>query len=745
MAAEQPSEVDKYLAVVKAYDGEFKNWLGRAQKILKKYRDDTRSAMSNETARFNILWSNTQTLIPAVFSRLPKADASRRFSDQDPVGRVAALLIERALDYEVEHFPDFRSALRNSVEDRFLPGRGVTWVRYEAKTKAQDGAQITEDTDDEVLEEIDYECARCDYVHWKDFGHSPARTWEEVTSVWRWVYMAREELEERFGDKAKLIPTDKSPDMLSKVGQASRINDKAKICEYWDREAGEAVWFHEAVPELLDRVPDPLKLEGFFPCAKPLYATTTSDNLVPVPDFTLYQDQANELDILSDRIDGLIKALRVRGVYDSSKPVLQRLLTEGENNLLIPVEQWPQLSEAGGLKGVIDLVDIAPIAQALLAAYEAQANVKQQIFEITGISDILRGQGQASETATAQRIKGQYAGLRLKSMQEQVALFATEILRLKAQIICGKYQDQTILSYAAADQLSQEDQQLVPQALQLIRQNPLRTFRIEVAADSLVQLDEDAQKQDRVEFITALGGFLKEAIPAAQASPELLPLLMGSLKFVVSGFKQAAVLEGTIDAALQNLEQAAQASAGQPKPDPEAMKIQAQAEADKARLAADIQAAQAKAQAEAAIKAQELQNEQAKWQAEQVMSKQRLDYEYQLKTQDQQQQIAFDKWKAELDAATKVMVARISANPGMDVPLEEATTAAAETIRNDLGQGVQTVLQGLGEAHERMAQQHAEAMQGLAQAIKAVGAPKRLVRGQDGRAIGVETVTEQAA
>jgi hypothetical protein len=91
-----------------------------------------------------------------------------------------------------------------------------------------------------------------------------------------------------------------------------------------------------------------LELEGFFPCAKPLYATTTSDSLIPVPDFILYQDQANELDILTDRIDGLVKSLRVRGVYDASQPALQRLLTEGDNNTLIPVDKWMAFSEKGG-------------------------------------------------------------------------------------------------------------------------------------------------------------------------------------------------------------------------------------------------------------------------------------------------------------------------------------------------------------------------------------------------------------
>ena len=768
MAVEAPSEVDKYLAIVKAYDGEYKAWQARVTKILRRYRDDARTKGENDQAKFNILWSNVQTLIPAVYAKLPKADVSRRFSDNDPVGRVASLLLERALDYEIEHYPHFRSGMKNVVEDRFLGGRGVLWVRYDPHISPQDdGLQVTEDVETEAseapeitddapvgegdianqaggqemqpAEQIDYECSPSDYVHWKDFGHTPARTWEEVPQVWRWVYMSEEALEERFGEeRAKLIPINTGPDMLSKVGQASRLNDKAKICEMWDKDSGEAVWFHESLPDVLDRRADPLGLEGFFPCPKPLYATLTSDNLVPVPDFSLYQDQANELDILSDRIDGLVKALRVRGVYDQSVPELQRLLTEGDNNALIPVDKWTALSEKGGLKGAIDLLPIDMIAEALQQAYRAREDIKAQIYEITGISDIVRGQGQASETATAQRIKGQYAGLRLQSMQESVAMFATETLRIMAQIICSKYQPETILAYAAAAQLSPQDQQLIPQAVQLLKDKPLRKFRVEVAADSLVQLDEDQEKKDRSEFIIALTSFMEKAVPAAQSAPQLLPVMMSALRFLVGGFKAGRLMEGAIDDAAQKLQAAADQAAQQPpKPDPEVMKANAAGIAAQQKIQADQQAAQAKIAADQQLKQQEIENEQHRWAAEQTVAKQKLDYEHDLKLKEIASDAELAKWKAELDASTKIMVARISANPGSDPLTTEATQAALQEIMVDLGAHVERLSQDHADRHE-------QAMNVMTQAVKSAAAAKRIVRGPDGRAVGVEPVEAAA-
>lgn len=685
---DQDTPLGRYKTAISQYDTIFKKWRQRVQKIVKKYRDDTRNQAGSQKAKFNILWSNVQTLIPAVYAKLPKADVSRRFGDNDPIGRVASMILERALDYEIEHYPDFRATMRHSVEDRFLGGRGVAWVRYEPHVRAQDipedGLEITEDIEagedenganeqgateplsdltgnESAPEEIDYECAPTDYVYWDDFFMLPgnARTWEEVTAVGRWVYLNKDAFVERFGEeKVRAVNFNQGPGSLDNQSKP-KDSTQAKICELWDKEKNKAFWFSHDGNDFLDVRDDPLDLEGFFPCPKPLFATTTSESLIPVPDLVLYQDQAAELDILSDRIDGLIKALKVRGVYDASVKELQRLMTEGDNNSLIPVENWMAFSEKNGLQGAIQLLPLDMIATALGQCYEALDNVKNQIYEITGISDIIRGQTAASETATAQQIKGQYAGLRLRSMQEDVALFATGLIQLKAEIMCTKFQDQTILQYAAADQLSPADQQMIPQAMQLLRQNPLQMFRIEVAADSLVQIDENQQKQERTEFLTAFGGFMEKALPIAQASPQMGPLIAELLKFGVGAFKQAKQLEGVIDQTLDRMNQAAQQPQAQ-RPDPAMARVQADQAADQARIQSEAQLEQMRMQHDAQIE--------------------------QLKAQSDQQ---LQLWKAKLDAATKIMVAEISAKAGLDQSAIEAQITAAQQVNQDLSGQVQ--------------------------------------------------------
>lgn len=728
--------VQKWLNCISSYDNEFKKWEARTNKIVKRYRDDNRNQNTNETAKFNILWSNVQTLIPAVYARLPKADVSRRFGDNDPVARVASQLIERALDYEIEHYTDFRSTMKHAVEDRFLGGRGVAWVRYEPHVRTQDmpedGLQVTEDVDEadeygekqaknvmtldgafgeevEPQEEIEYECAPTDYVHWKDFGHSVARTWEEVTAVWRWVYMTKESLAERFGEEmAKKIPLDAGPETNKQYTTQNKDFTRAKICEIWDKESGKVFWISKSCPQVLDERDDPLELENFFPCAKPLYATMTSDTLVPVADFVLYQDQATELDILTDRIDGLVKALRVRGVYDASQPALQRLLTEGDNNTLLPVDKWMAFSEKGGLKGSIDLLPLDTLSNALLQCYRARDEIKNQIYEITGISDIVRGQTAASETATAQQIKGQYAGLRLRAMQEDVALFASELFQLKAQVICTKFQPTTIMQYAAADAMQDADKALIPQALELIKNKPLRSFRIQVDSDSLVQIDENQNKRDRVEFLQAMGGFLSQAVPMGAQAPELVPMLIELVKFGVGAYKKAEPIEGMIDQAMDQLKVKQQkASETPPPPDPEMIKAQMDQQREQSRVEADLQIEQIKAQGDAAL-------------------------------ENQKQQ--FERWKTEYEAQNKINLARIAANPGYDIPLLEQQESANQQMIVSVAESMKDAISQMAQLHQAMMQMQAQTMQQIEGVKNIVGAPKRVIRGPDGKVAGVEVV-----
>jgi len=629
-----------------------KDFITAGKKIVKRYRDQRTE--SDNARKYNILWSNVQTLAPAVYSKKPKAEVSRRFKDADPVGRCASEVLERALQFEIDHYSDYDSTLRNAVLDRLLAGRGVAWIRFEpadnVEEKTGEEAQVSDDQDAQSMGE--YECSPVDYVYWEDFRTSPARTWEETTWVARLVYMGKEEGTERFGEIFKDVPLSHEPigiDEMKSDGvgmdQIERMK-KAKVWEIWCKEEKKVYWHAEGAQYILDVRDDPLGLEGFYPCPKPLFASLTTDTLIPVPDFKQYQDQAKEMDELTARIALLVKAVKVVGVYDASHEGVQRMLNEGVDNQLIPVNTWAMFAEKGGLKGAVDFMPVDAVLQALTALYQAREASKQVIYEITGLSDIIRGASVASETATAQQIKSQFASLRLKHIQMDVARFASDLLRMKAQIMCSLYRPEVLVAMASME--TSKDAQYLPQAIELLQNDVLRAFRIAVATDSMVELDEAEEKQSRMEFLTAASGFIREAV---QAPPELAPLLGEMLMFGVRSFKAGQGMEASLEQFISmSAEKAKQPQ--QPKPDPEMMKLQAQQQVEQGRM----QIEQVKLQ-------QGAQAEQMKLQADMQVEQSKAQFSIQLETMKAEQaqmmeaaRLEFDRWKAELEAATKIQI-----------------------------------------------------------------------------------------
>jgi hypothetical protein len=747
---------EDWYKTIMGYERSYKRWEARVDRIVKKYKDDSRYDR-NPNARFNILWSNVQTIQPAIFARLPRPDVSRRFRDNDPIGRVASMMLERALEFEIEHYGDYKSAMNNAVLDRLLGGRGVAWVRYEphivgedadmaGEDTPDDGLSVTEDSDEaetpegienESQERIEYECCPVDYVHWRDFGHTIARTWEEVTAVWRRVYMSRPALVERFGEEMGYkIPLDTKPDDLKQSYKSDDGVYEAVIYEIWDKETGKVLWISKSLGKIVDERDDPLQLENFWPCPKPLYATLTTDSLEPIPDFTIYQDQARELDVLCDRIDGLINALKVRGVYDASASELQRLFSEGENNTMIPVSNWMAFAEKQGMKGAIDLVDLTPFATALMSCYQAMDQVKGQIYELMGIADIQRGQSDPNDTLGAQIIKSNNASGRLKTQQHAVVDFATSLLTIKAQIICNHFTDDTLVKISGAMQLSDQDKQLIPQAIALLRDEASKNFRIEVTSDSMIYQDEQQEKADRIAFLAAVSSFMSSALPAAQASPELTPMLCEMLKFGVTAFKAGKQLEGIIDQTADDLRKQYEQSKGQQKPPPvEIQKVQMEQQAEMQKLQMQAQLEQAKMQ-------NQMQLEKAKQEYQAQENQLKFQLEEQRNMMDREMEMKVAQMKMMTERNTQVLLAHINNGAKIEVARigsDESDGAMAYMTEQDMAKSMESPMQPIADAIGSGNMQMAQAISALVDTINAQhNRPKTVVRGQDGKIIGVQ-------
>jgi len=710
---------DQIEAAIKIFD----KWEKRGQKVVKRYRDE-RDAIEMPRMKFNILWSNIQVLYPALYGRQAKPEVSRRYMDQDPVGRLASTMLERVMEYETTQFGDFDAAMSGAVQDRLLPGRGTAWIRYEPvivnETPEVEGEMERDEsqvynTIEDPTERIDAAHSPIDYVYWADFLHSPARTWDEVWWVARAVYMTKEEGVERFGDVFKNVSlTSSNTDMDGKNPMTAKMtyDKKAMIYEIWNKRTAKVCWIAKGYPQALDERDDPLELDEFFPCPKPLMATTTTGTMIPVPDYCEYEDQAQELDNLTQRIYLLTKACKAVGVFNAEFKELARMFSEGVDNKLFPVTAWAAMSEKGGLKGAIDMMDTSQIIITLRELYSAREQVKQSIYEIMGISDILRGSSKAQETLGAQQLKANFGSLRLKSSQGDVAKFATDIFKLKAQVICKFYPPELIVEMSGVMNTPDgQDPQMLQAALQMLSNSTIRDFHIAVEADSLAQIDEQAEKQGAQEAIGAIGAFLREAIPMVTQAPDTLPMVSEMLLFLVRRYRAGRSLESAVEKAMKALQDKADAAKQQPKqPNPEMMQMQAEQQAEQMRMQAQAQTEQMKMQAQAQTeqmkmqaqaqieqgKAQlEMQMQQAKTQAEMQLAQMKAEFEVakqnnelQIKAREMSGREEYERFKAELESKTQIMVAEIAAK----AQISQAMMSEQMSATNAVDQVVVTTL-----------------------------------------------------
>lgn len=684
-------------------DKENRRFHQRGKRISEKYRDDRGSASdgdrpdSGSKRSLNLFWSNVERMKPALLGRIPVPICERRFLDKDTTGRVASTILERALRYEVQ-MSGFKNAIKRARNDRLIPGRGMVWIRYNPKFgDAISPKQVAEDEitfdgqqaddpqdqprveeEETQLREIVEESICVDYLHWQDYYTFPpnARTEDEIEGKGRRLFMSRQDLIEKFGKEiGKEVPLDHAPmdDRESGASKHTSVDNEdanqATVFEIWWKPERRVYFVAKEfdkclIPEGLDSdgegIDDPLKLEGFFPCPAPLNATMTNDTLIPVPDYVEAEDQYMQIDELTKRIDILVNACKVRGVYDAAAQGVKRVFEEGQEPDLIPIDSWAMFAEKGGLKGAIDWVPIEDIAGTLKILIEVRQQIMTDLDMVTGISDINRGTSDPRETMGGVRIKQNSSSGRLAESQDEMADFCRNIIELMAEIICEQYGPETLIQVSGAlydegldppalapqainaaalppqighnggppmqagqapppqanqppngqpagmpnvpsatlpqetpEQKDQRKLMMIMDAIDLLRNDKLRGFRIDIETDSTVQNDPAEEKSAATEFITEVTKFIETSAQVTQMVPEFAPLAAKMLQFAIRRWRVGRDLESAIEDFADKVELDAKQAATQPKqPTPDMIKAQAEA----AKSQADIKQVQVQGQ-----------------------------------------------------------------------------------------------------------------------------------------------------
>jgi hypothetical protein len=494
--------------IERAFNGEgMSKYNDRCRIIRKRYRYEGSAFVRSR--KYQLLWSNIETMKSAVYSKPPHGTVSRRYRDSDPVGRVATEVLERAINFSFDA-SNFDGVFKQVRDDFLLYGRGCARIYYEPEYETED--DLNEDIEDaedtnptsrlrtrgaaasdnggakpglsksagdgtESKQSLAFENVRIRFVQRADFRHQQARTWEEVQWIAFRAFLTRAEVTERFGKEiGEQIGLDSDPSETednekAASNPAAKEGAKATVWEIWDKAKNQVLWIAKNWPDVLEEGEPYLLLDGFYPCPRPAYGTLTPDSLVPVPDYVFYQDQCEEIDQLTARIGALSDSLKLVGFYPAGpqgegSPEVEKALSPGFENKLIAVHSWSAFKEGGGGGVPVIWLPIDQVIKILEGCVTLRKQLVEDVHQITGLSDIMRGATDPQETEGAQQLKAQFGGTRIRDRQQEIARFCRDVSRLCGQVIAMYCSPTTIMKMTNMNLPTRQDVMMAQLAAQ---------------------------------------------------------------------------------------------------------------------------------------------------------------------------------------------------------------------------------------------------------------------------------------
>ena len=555
---------------------------------------DDAFTLSNQTDfadnHFALFWASMEIMKPALYAKPPKPISSPRFKDASPVVKTVSELIERCLESEFDR-TDVDGEMLETRDDLALSNRGVMWVTLDKK--------------DVCIEHLDR----------LDFRHEPARKWSEVGWVARRAWMTKKQMKDRFEKSSgAAYESAEFQDRRDKDDTYGSTDSSAKagVWEVWSRVDNKVYWVAEGCSQILDEDKPHLNLSNFFPCPKPAYGTRQRRSLIPVPDYKQYAPHLSQINDLTGRIYVLLNQVKLKVLIPAGGDIgnaVETALSSTDDTIVIPVPAaaFAGSATSGGLMMTIPLADVAQTIQGLI---EARGQLIDDFYQLSGISDIMRGATEAQETLGAQQLKSQYGSVRVRDKIDELQRIARDTAAIAAEIIAENYSQEKLLEVSqmtiptkaeverktkelekaakdaltklkqefeenAAQQTEEIDPEQVRQAfiqkqqeimaqytpmirelsttvviedvMKMLRDEKVRNLVIDIETDSTIMTDELAEKQSRNEFLTAFGGASQSVMPLMQAGEAGAKLGGGILKFALQPYRANRELDDLID------------------------------------------------------------------------------------------------------------------------------------------------------------------------------------------------------
>lgn len=601
----------------------------------------------------DLFWASMEVLKPAVYAMPPIPVVAPKFNNRKPLYSTTSEFLERAITSDFDR-ASLDETMLNVRDDMIFYGRGVVWVTME---------------DEKGIQKVCIE-----HLDRKDFLHPPARKWSDVPWVARRAWMTLEEMRKRFhrysGDayETALLSV---PSQGSERDSQSDQTKKAGVWEVWHKADNRVYWVCAGVPVILDQGEPHLNFEKFFPCPRPAFATKKNRTLLAIPDYLRYASHFAQINTLTRRIYGLLDQVRMKGLVPAGGDIAEALeaLLQESNSATMLVSVPGMALSAGGPSGYVQWLPISEIAAAITGLIEARRQIIEDFYQLSGISDIMRGATEAQETLGAQRLKTQFGSVRVREKIDELQRIAADVTRLTGEVMAENFSQQSLLDMSlmdiptkaeiadqvkeledrAAEELRElarqagdiaqqaEGAQLDPEQMQaakqqftaqqqeiiaryapqiaalskmvpiedvmkLLRDDKARSFAFEVQTDSTIMTDEMAEKEGRIEFLSAFGSAIQAVQPLLMAGEEGAKLAGGMVKFAVAPFRAGRELDALIDEFVEAAPRLAERLREQQEGrEDEGVTKLAEAELAKA------QAQSENYQAQAALKQQELQ------------------------------------------------------------------------------------------------------------------------------------------
>ncbi len=605
------------LDAVKVREKEFETgWWKTAERASDLYCSEPKKDPTEDNP-YNILYSNTEVLLPSLYSATPKPDVRTRFKGMGlkPLPEMIERFLTVAADPAQPGEDCLDLAMGDAVLSSLVPGLGYVRIRYVQNKSFP----------------LVYESG-----HFKTIIWGKASRWAKVPWVAFKHQMKKEQMVEKFG----LEPDDVAENYKPST-ETEDDKDDCCVYEFWDKETRMVYYLcDEWAPKLVSKAEDPLGLTGFFPTPGLLLLTAKPGRLSPTPLYVYYKNQAEELNRVTVRLNKVLSAIRVRGAYSSLLGKdLEALLSDTEmENAFIPAGESALLAQSGGFDKLIWMLPIERLIIVAQELYKAREAIKQVIYELTGISDIIRGSSVASETATAQDLKAKWGTVRLRKMQKIVADYARDLFRMSVD--CGsdhippeKWREITQLDVPTAQekavaqqqlQYSQmQAQQMAMQAQQMgqppqppqppdpkyaaaaqspsleellgkIKSDANRTFVVNIQTSSTIDLDTSQDKAEVSEFMNAMGQLMGGLQPLMAMGPSGVEAMKSILISVCERFKFGIDVADVIRKMQAPPPPPPEPPKGPPPPSQEEQQvIQAEAQFKLAKIQADMQVLQA--------------------------------------------------------------------------------------------------------------------------------------------------------